>query len=174
MVRYLRLLFGAAAAIGFVASLLVHIAALLGVDVAAHFSGVWLLHIGIFAVFIPFVLFSRQNLGSQSSLLQIATTFPRVVTILGATIFAYAIVNFMLFMAATEAGNPTIQDGKYLLLNHGKLIREISLGEYSAFKANEVRGFSGHWLLFYYVPAAYFLGWKSNNSFKPTPLRGAA
>ena len=84
-------------------------------------------------------------------------------TILGAVIFVYAIVNFMLFMVATEGGSPTIQDGKYLLLNHGELIREISLEEYSAFKANEVRGFSGHWLVFYYVAAACFLFWKPGN-----------
>lgn len=169
--RYFCFLFGTAAAIGFVASLLVHVAALQGVDVAAHFSGVWLLHLGIFAVFIPLVLLYRRDLGSRTSLLRIATTLPRLVTILGAAIFAYAIVNFMLFMAATEGGNPTIHDGKYLLLNHGKLIREISSEEYSAFKANEVRGFSGHWLVFYYVAAACFLGRKPDNSPMESPRK---
>jgi hypothetical protein len=72
----------------------------------------------------------------------------------------------MVFISGTEGGSPTIQDGKYLLLDHGKLIREITAGEYAAFRANQVRGFSGHWLIFYFVPAAYFLGWKSNNSFR--------
>ncbi|MGO4703257.1 hypothetical protein [Dyella sp. 2RAB6] len=42
-------------------------------------------------------------------------------------------------------------------MNHGQLIREISATEYAGFKAEEVRGFSGHWMVFYFVPAAYFL-----------------
>ena len=171
MMRYFRFLFGAAAAIGFAASLLVHVAALQGVDVAAHISGVWLLHLGIFAVFIPLVLLFRRDLGSRTSLLRIATALPRLVAILGAIIFVYAIINFMLFMAATEGGSPTIQDGRYLLLNHGKLIREISLEEYSAFKVNEVRGFSGHWLVFYYVAAVCFLCWKPGNPTVDSPRK---
>jgi len=167
--RNLRAFLGTAAAVGFLASLLVHIAALFGVDVAARLPGVWLLHLGVFAVFVPFVLFARRDFGAQPSLLRISAALPRWVVVLGGAIFAYAIVNFIIFIAGTQGGSPTVQDGKYLLLNHGKLIREITAGEYAAFKANEVRGFSGHWLVFYFAPAAYFLGWKA-----PKPLRGAA
>ena len=167
--RNLRAFLGTAAAVGFLASFLVHIAALFGVDVAARLPGVWLLHFGVFAVFVPFVLFARRDFGAQPSLLQISAALPRWVVILGGAIFAYAIVNFIIFIAGTQGGSPTVQDGKYLLLNHGKLIREITAGEYAAFKANEVRGFSGHWLVFYFAPAAYFLGWKA-----PKPFRGSA
>src|SRR4249919_420781 len=175
MMNYIRPLIGTVASMGFVASSLVHAAALFGVNVKAQLPGVWLLHFGIFAVFIPFVLFASRDFGARPpSLSQISAGLPRWVVVLGIVIFVYATINFALFIAGTDGGSPAIRDGKYLLLDHGRVIREISAAEYSSFKVNEARGFSGHWMAFYFVPAAYFLGWKSNNSFKPKPLRGSA
>ncbi len=144
---------------------MVHVSALLGVDVAARFHGVWLLHVAIFVVFIPFVFIARRDFGAQPSLMQISATLPRWVVAIGLLIFVYALVNFLIFMAGTKGDSPTIRDGQYLLLEHGKLIRELTASEYQALQTNEVRGFSGHWLVFFFVPAAYFLGKKSNKSF---------
>lgn len=84
-------------------------------------------------------------------------------------IFVYAGMNFLLFMLHTEGGMPAVQDGKYLLLNHGKLIRQLTPSEFASFKTNELRSFSGHWLFFYFFPAAYFLFWKSP---KAEPVSG--
>jgi hypothetical protein len=36
-------------------------------------------------------------------------------------------------------------------------MRELTEKEYVAFKANEVRGISGHWLAFYFAPFGYFM-----------------
>lgn len=55
---------------------------------------------------------------------------------------------------SSQPGSPEIQDGQYILQNHGKLIRTITEQEYHHYKANEVRGFSGHWLIFYGFSAA--------------------
>lgn len=85
---------------------------------------------------------------------------PRWVAVIGAGLFVYSMVNFLLFALHSAGGNPVLQQGKYLLMNHGKLIREVTASEYAALRTNELRGFSGHWLLFYFVPAAYFLFWK--------------
>lgn len=52
-------------------------------------------------------------------------------------------------MIFSEGGGPHIVDGKYVLQNHGNIIREITMEEYDAFQANELRGFSGHWMAFY-------------------------
>ena len=67
----------------------------------------------------------------------------------------------MLFMFATGGGSPSIQDGKFVLQSHGRLIRALTEPEYTAFKANEIRGFSGHWMVFYFVPFAYFLFYRA-------------
>jgi hypothetical protein len=54
----------------------------------------------------------------------------------------------MLFMTS-QIGSPSIKDGQYILENHGTFIKILTEAEYNHFQANIVRGFSGHWLLFY-------------------------
>jgi len=142
--------------LGFVLSLTVHITALLGMDLSTTIPFVWSLHVGVFVVFIPFVFSSRKVLGAKSGLTKIREFFPVWVLALGTVIVAYAFVNFMLFFLASQGGSPAIHDGKFVLQDHGRLIRELTAGEYAAFKANELRGFSGHWLPFYFLPFAYF------------------
>jgi hypothetical protein len=166
MEKNLRLSVGTLALAGFVLSLVVHVSAALGVDVAARFPGVWLLHVGIFVVFLPLVIVLRRDFGAKPSLKQIGATLPRWLIVVGALIIVYAFANFLAFMMGSEGGSPGMEDGKYVLLNHGTLIRELTAAEYVRFQANIVRGFSGHWLVFFYLPAAYFLGRKSGSSTK--------
>ncbi len=145
------------ALIGFVLSLLVHLCALAGMDVATAVPAVFGLHVAMFAVFIPFVLSINKRFGRRARLSELAQLLPRWVRVLMFLLFAYVIVNFFLFLAATGGGSPSQQEnGQFILQYQGKLIRVLTAQEYTAFKANEVRGFSGHWLLFYFVPFAYF------------------
>ncbi|MBB6241945.1 hypothetical protein [Rhodanobacter sp. MP1X3] len=160
MTQLFRYALGFAALAGFLISLAVHVEALMGVDIASSIPSVWLLHAGVFVVFGPFVFFSRKDFVGNQSLLSMAKGLPPWAAVLGGAIFVYAIVNFALFLLHSEGGNPTVENGKYLLMEHGALIRELTPTEFTALKANELRGFSGHWLLFYFVPAAYFLFWK--------------
>ena len=148
---------GFAALTGLVLAAVAHVCALAGIDVAERVPSVWLLHVGIFIVFIPFVVSSRKILGKQPSLADMRALVPGRVFAVGLAIFIYAMVNFALFIAATQGGNPAIEAGQYVLKNHGRLIRELSFPEYEALRANELRGFSGHWLFFYFVPFAYFM-----------------
>ena len=157
------------ALIGFALSAMVHVAALNGTDIAGRFPAVWVLHVGIFVVFVPFVFATRRR-ASHSSSFHFFELLPRWVTFAGAVLFAYAAVNFGVFMLRSEGGSPAIKNGRYVLLNHGRLIREISAPEYTDFRANEVRGFSGHWLFFYFIPFAYFaFAQRPNKAPEPTP-----
>jgi hypothetical protein len=153
----MKRIFGLAALVGFIISLIVHISALLGINILTNSPYIWLMHLGIFVVFVPFVFSSRKTLGAKPKFAEIRAAFPTWVVVVGICIFAYAVLNFALFMMATKGGSPSVQDGQYLLLNHGKLIRELTFVEYTAFRTNEIRGFSGHWLVFYFVPFAYFV-----------------
>lgn len=150
-------LFGLAALAGFLLSLAVHLCALFGIGPPLQMGNVWWLHVGIFVVFIPFVLSSRKVLGARPGFAQMRAFFPAWVIVVGVLLFAYVFVNFWLFMQATEGGSVSIRDGKYILADHGRLIRELTAAQYAAFQANEVRGFSGHWMAFYFGPFAYFL-----------------
>ena len=72
-----------------------------------------------------------------------------------ALLIAYAVVNFLLFFLLSSGGTPDIWDGKYVLHSHGNLIRELSEREYHLQQAYVLRGFSGHWMIFYLSPALY-------------------
>jgi len=157
MSNLLRRIFGLLALIGFIISLGVHVAALLGNDIASSFKGVWALHIGIFAVFIPFMLYSWRDFGYRPTIMELGATLPRWAFFLGAFIMVYAVINFMLFIAGTQGGSPAIEGDQYVLLNHGKLIRHLTPQEYASFQANALRGFSGHWLVFYFSSFSYLL-----------------
>ena len=164
---------GIVALAGFMMSALVHVAALAGVAVFERVPTVWLLHVGIFAVFIPFVTSSRRELQSNTGLDQMLAIVPSWVALIGGALFAYAFINFLVFMSRTQGGNPSLENGKFVLLNHGHLIRELTPAEYTAYRANEARGFSGHWLVFYFVPFAYFMfGKKPNHLPQPTLAHG--
>lgn len=156
--------------VGFLLSFAVHLSASAGIDVSARIPFVWMLHVGIFVVFVPFVFASQKVLGPKPTFTQIRELFPHWVVVLGAVILGYAMLNFLVFMFSRQGGSPSIQDGKFVLQEHGRLIRELTAVEYSAFKAKEVRGFSGHWLVFYFVPFAYFMFCKKpNHSFNGPP-----
>jgi hypothetical protein len=148
---------GFAALTGLVLAAVAHVCALAGIGVAERVPSVWLLHVGVFVVFIPFVVSSRKILGKQPSLADMRALVPGRVFAVGLAVFIYAIINFVLFAVATQGGNPVVEAGQYLLKSHGHLIRELSRPEYEALRANELRGFSGHWLFFYFVPFAYFM-----------------
>jgi hypothetical protein len=62
----------------------------------------------------------------------------------------YAFFNFLFFMFSDD-GTPTIQNGHYVLQNHGQWVKDISAQQYHRYKTNTLRGFSGHWIAFYGV-----------------------
>ena len=121
---------------GFLLSLTAHVLALLGIAMPGG-GLVWTLHVGIFVVWIPAIVLSRrkaQNMPRKDQISPIPTDCPlwmrRGVKIL----FVYAIVNFFLFMAST--------------MGHPKPTGTAPPAV--------IRGFSGHWMVFYGVAFVTF------------------
>lgn len=151
--------------VGFVLSAMVHAASLAGIDVSGPFDLVWLLHGGVFVVFIPFVISSRKLVGSKPTFSDWRSIFPRWALVVCSVAFIYAMVNFVIYFATSENGNAWVRDGKYVLRGI-----EVTKAEYTAFRASHLRGVSGHWLFFYFLPFAYFgFAREPNPSFKRTP-----
>ena len=151
---------------GFLISLIVHLTTFFGIDPAKHVPWVWVLHLGIFIAFIPMLLTAiNLNSGSQGALpsprkkdfwSKFLATLPRWVRYTIKAFFAYAIINFAVFFFLSKGGVPDVRDGKYVLHNHGDVIRELTEDEYQLQNAYVLRGFSGHWMIFYLIPALYF------------------
>ena len=97
----------------------------------------FLLHIGIFVVWLPLVICSNQTAstpgrGNFDPLLQQLPIWARK-CVFG--IFVYAMINFVVFLVLTA--------------DYPKHVVPFWL---------ELRGFSGHWMLFYTVSLAGFVG----------------
>ena len=150
------------AGFGWMSALIVNILSIVDIDISERVPFIWLLHIGIFVVWIPAILKLKKNQAfnhlQKSSILargNPAASFkvvfrntPTWLTIIALAGFFYAVINFTLF-AAGQPGVPEIQNGNYILQNHGQLIKTLTEQEYHHYKANEARGFSGHWIAFY-------------------------
>jgi hypothetical protein len=156
-VRYLVKPVLALSAIGLVLSAVAHITALLGIDLKLGDS-VFALHIGIFVVWLPAVLLAmRMGRGKNTSAWgfgtmswkQVLSGCPSWMTYFLFGLFAYVFLNFFLFMGGAET-SPSQDD--------------------SPSSPQTIRGFSGHWLVFYY--AAFAIAYSA--LMKPELLSDAA
>ena len=86
---------------------------------------------------------------------RILKAIPRSALAIGGIFFIYAFINFSIFFVLMEGGSPDAKNGSYYLHNHGKKIRDLTQDEYKRFQAYEVRGFSGHWIIFSLVPTIF-------------------
>jgi len=122
--------FMALAAFGFVLSVTAHAMALMGLSPPGG-DMIWSLHVGIFVVWIPTVLVSMRTVRNapQKDFWKIALagcpTWMRK-GLYG--LFAYAIVNFALFIF-TQSNS-----------HHASTAETLP---------SQIRGFSGHWMVFY-------------------------
>jgi hypothetical protein len=122
--------------LGFLASLTAHILALFG-QTAPGGGLVWMLHVGVFVVWIPAILCSRrklQNVPRHDHFKALLGDCPVWMSRALKILFAYALVNFVLFMAST--------------MGHPKATGSAPPAV--------IRGFSGHWMVFYGVAFVTF------------------
>jgi len=143
------------AVFGLIASAVVHLSTFLGINPQRVFPPVWVLHALIFVVWIPVVFSCRKIVKKENrkDFWKIATrNAPRWMKFLSVALFVYAFFNFFFTgFVLSEGGVPSELDGRKVIHNHGKVIRELSDEEYEMHQAYTVRGFSGHWMIFYAV-----------------------
>lgn len=153
------------ALIGFALSLIVHLSTYAGINPQKKFPPIWLLHIGIFVVFIP-ALLARNRLNNGRNKSSIPNLFdnsiPKWMKILCKIFCYYVFINFVCFMILMKDGSPNIISGNYVISDHGKIVRVISEQEYELYQSYVVRGFSGHWMIFYISAAGLSLQCQRN------------
>jgi|HubBroStandDraft_4_1064222.scaffolds.fasta_scaffold56803_2 hypothetical protein len=131
------------AAVVFAASLAIHAFTFLG-DPMRAIPSVMLLHVLIFPPFIAAILYLRKLPAGQRRI-------PRWLKIGGGIVGAYAAANFLLFTVLGEGGGPQQRDGKFFLMEHGIILRELTRAEFYQHQAYVVRFFSSGWLLFSFI-----------------------
>ncbi len=141
------------ALIGFGLSLIVHMTTFFGVDLMQSIPWIWILHIGVFPLFF---LINPSWRGWHMSWEKLIGRAPLWAKTVFNIFFFYAILNFVIFIFLSKGYTPEINNGKYVLQSAGVVIKEITENEYHWQQAYVLRGFSGHWMAFYLIPALYF------------------
>lgn len=140
------------AAAGLALSIAVHGATFLGWN-PDDLPGVWFLHVGIFLVLIPGIIAGRRlakDIGDAEAWRRIHLATPAWLKGLTMLFFTYAFFNFFFCNNyLNEGGVPGNIKGELVLHNHGRVIRKLTPAEFARHQAYSVRGFSGHWLVFY-------------------------
>ncbi len=123
------------AAAGFVASVACHLMGWLQIQPPGG-QAVLMLHVGIFVVWIPLVICANRTKPNpgRNNLDHLFAVLPKWVKIASGILFGYAILNFVYFMYCSQ--------------------------QYPKHKVPflvELRGFSGHWMMFYGIATIGFI-----------------
>jgi hypothetical protein len=132
-----------------VVSLLAHASTFFGSDPMEAIPGVMFIHVLIFPPFIAAIVYMNRVGGSGKTTQQDCFKLaPRWLNVLLGIFFAYAFLNFGLFIFLTGGGTARQEGAKFVMKSHGRVLREIDEKEFHRQQAYVVRGFSGHWMLF--------------------------
>lgn len=118
-------------AIGFAASLVSHVYALFGLP-GPLAERTFLLHVGIFVVWLPAILLARRmtkGVPQADAWKVVLRAVPPWMRYASYAVGGYAILNFVLFLFMTD--------------------KRAGRGKSGPMSPETVRGFSGHWMIFY-------------------------
>jgi hypothetical protein len=153
------------AILGWLVSIAIHVLAIF--DQIGDSDAIFLMHLGVFVVWLPAILSLRaeqkeKNEGQAtrqiplSLFIDIFKRIPLPIAILAIAGFVYALINFVLFMTTNAVnGTPTHIGDIYMLQNRGEQVKILTAQEYLHLKSAVVRGFSGHWIAFYGLAVAF-------------------
>jgi len=143
------------AGLGLLASAAAHVATFLGVNPKRAMPGVMVLHLLTFIVGIPAAFMARKACAKDDpwSFWGIITRHaPLWMKVLPMVLLPYSFFNFFhTSFVLNQRGVPSTSLGLKALVSHGKVIRRLTDEEYERHQAYSVRGYSGHWMLFYAV-----------------------
>lgn len=137
---------------GFLASAAVHCAAVCAISTHEMFPAVWLLHLGIFVVFVPAVLINKDR-GNRSDFWKVLPPALRYPLTL---LFAYALFNFFTGLQSMPSGSWTVIEEKtsYTYTPKGGSPQPVTKEDYDKAQVQTDKLFSGHWMLFYFAAFA--------------------
>src|ERR1700722_18606629 len=119
----MRKILAIAAALVLIVSIYIFIASLYGLTMDKLGGRALLLHLGIFALAVPYILVERMKTNAQQFFYGLAPYDGRPIWVKRSMgiIFAFFITFFLTFLIQGHAASPEVIDGDYVLNNHGTL-----------------------------------------------------
>jgi hypothetical protein len=135
-----------AAVPGLFAGICIFVASFFGLTMDRLGGWVFVLHFGVFALFIPLVTIDRWSKGVDPF-----RGKPRWVLRSSQALFLLFVVVFFTFLALSHAASPEIINGEYALYHHGGRVEHLSEQDFLFVKGWELRLFATGWILFYFA-----------------------
>jgi hypothetical protein len=142
----MRKVMAVAAAPGLIAGTYIFVASFFGLTMNKLGARAFLLHAGIFVLFIPLVFVDRWSKGVDPF-----RGKPRWALRSMQALFLLFVVVFFSFLALSHAAMPDIINGEYVLNSHGKIVGHLSERDYLFLKSWELRLFASVWMLAYFA-----------------------
>jgi hypothetical protein len=136
----------ALAAPGLIAGICIFVASFFGLTMDKLGPKAFLLHVGIFALFIPLVVIEQWTKGVDPF-----RGKPRWVLRSMQILFLFCVLVLCTFLVLSQAASPEIVNGEYVLRLHGGKIEHISERDYLFLKAWQLRLFASGWIVSYYA-----------------------
>lgn len=157
MALLLRRCLACVAACGLAAALATYVDSFIGATFETVFRWAIFLHLGIFALLVPMYAVEYSRIEQSKFFWDAIWRGPprwgvRAIQLA----FLFFAIHFLLFLLQSHAASPEIQNGRYVLNNHGQIVRELTASEYRWLKGSELRLFATGWLSFY---SALLLYW---------------
>jgi hypothetical protein len=157
MIQVVRRSLAIVSASGLFASIVIYIASYHGATMDSIARWAIVLHIGIFVLLLPMYVVNYSTLRQRAFLWKgFARGMPRWVVPSIKLLALFFAVHFALFLAQSQASAPETKNGKYVLNDHGKIVKTLTQAEFSKLKGAELRLFATGWMFFYFVPTAYW------------------
>src|ERR1700730_10253939 len=140
----MRKVFAIAAALGFIVSIYIFIASLYGLTLDKLGGRALLLHLGIFALAVPYAVVERTKTNGQHFSYGVAPYEGKPIWVKRSMgiFFAFFITFFLIFLIEGHAASPDVIDGDYALNHHMPILLHLSANEYFQMKASELRLFA--------------------------------
>ena len=157
MVSLLRRCLSIIAASALAASLTVYALSFVGKTMDEMFRWVMLLTVGVFPLVIPMYAVEYSAIKNSKFLWDaIWRGLPKWAVRATQIGFLFFAAHFVLFLVQSHAASPEIINGKYVLSNHGQIVKELTASQYKWLKGSELRLFATGWLSFYVALALYW------------------
>ena len=155
--RTVGIITGALAAVGFAATLSIHASCFFSYRHQLLFQLALAFHLLAFLLFLPILpVMSRlkKAIPTGQVLLKI---LPKWVLVVAVALGIYASIGFIYFMMTSQGGNADVVNGKYVLQDHGRVIRTLTEAEYIKSRVSLARMMSGHLLPGYFAITIIYL-----------------
>ena len=147
------IVFALLAALGLLISIAANVSTFFGVEPMHRWACIWLLHLGIFFVFIPAATIQSHH-GNQRPFRwrEVFGVLPAWMRWMSVCLIIYATVSAVAFGILCGSGGPSKEpDGTYAMSSHGRILRTLTADEYHRASGYEFRFMSSGWIMFYSI-----------------------